>query len=188
MMPIVPEAVPAEAAAVFTTVFSASELDTLEKQAAQAREPGGTGGERDALRRSNVRWLNFEPANIWVYQRLASLVATANAKHFRFDLTGLGEAAQLARYEASNEGHYDWHQDFGTPISRKLSITVQLSDPSTYEGGDLQIFRVAGNEQSAPRERGTAIVFPAYQLHRVTPVTRGARHSLVAWVSGPAFR
>ena len=187
MMPIIPKAVPADVAATFTSVFEPGELDILENLATQAVDLGETGGEKDKLRRSRVTWLQFEPRNIPVYQRLADIVADANAKHFRFDLVGLGEAAQLARYESSDQGHYDWHQDFGTPVSRKLSITMQLTEPAKYEGGELEIFH-GGGSLVAPKVRGTVIIFPSYQLHRVRPVTKGIRHSLVAWVSGPAFR
>jgi len=190
MMPVIPKAIPPSAAAVFKDVFTAEELTTLESFALKAKEEGGTGAEKDKLRKSKIVWLDFVDKNIPVYQRLAALVADANAVNFRFDIVGLGEPIQLARYEATDQGHYDWHQDFGNTsgVSRKLSLTVQLTDGDKYEGGELQIFRVANDVLIAPRERGSVIVFPSYQLHRVTPVTKGVRHSLTAWVSGPAFR
>ncbi|MGB0178111.1 MAG: 2OG-Fe(II) oxygenase, partial [Owenweeksia sp.] len=83
----------------------------------------------------------------------------------------------------------DWHMDFGAgEIShRKLSMTVQLSDPADYEGGDLE-FMINQKVVTAPRTRGTVIVFPSFILHRVTPVTKGVRHSVVGWVSGTPFR
>jgi PKHD-type hydroxylase len=82
---------------------------------------------------------------------------------------------------------YGWHQDFGGGISRKLSMAVQLSDPSEYDGGALQVM-TSGEPQSIPKKRGMIAVFPSYILHQVTPVTRGSRQSLVAWVSGPPFK
>jgi PKHD-type hydroxylase len=79
--------------------------------------------------------------------------------------------------------------DFGAgEIShRKLSLTVQLSDPAHYEGGVLQ-FMLNQKIVDAPKERGTVIVFPSFMMHRVTPVERGVRRSLVGWVSGHPYR
>ena len=74
----------------------------------------------------------------------------------------------------------------GTINYRKLSITVQLSDPSDYEGGDLQ-FLITREPVTAKREKGNAIVFPSFMIHQVKPVTKGVRYSLVCWCSGPAF-
>jgi PKHD-type hydroxylase len=66
-------------------------------------------------------------------------------------------------------------------------MTIQLTDPDEYEGGDLQ-FMINQRVVTAPREKGTIIVFPSFILHRVTEITKGTRESIVAWVSGPAFR
>jgi PKHD-type hydroxylase len=66
-------------------------------------------------------------------------------------------------------------------------MAVQLTDPSEYEGGNLQVM-TSGQPQNVRKQRGIIAVFPSYVLHQVTPVTQGGRQSLVAWVSGPAFR
>ena len=86
-------------------------------------------------------------------------------------------------------GHYDWHMDTGPDqfSRRKISITVQLSDPSEYEGGDLQL-KINSGHQNTPKGFGTVVIFPSYLLHRVTPVTGGLRKSLVLWITGPAFK
>ena len=76
---------------------------------------------------------------------------------------------------------------FAVTKSRKLSLSLQLTDPSQYEGCDLQ-FQGGRRIETAPRTRGALIAFPSYVLHRVTPITRGVRKSLVCWVSGPEFR
>jgi PKHD-type hydroxylase len=68
---------------------------------------------------------------------------------------------------------------------RKLSLVCQLSDPSEYEGGELQIN--TGEIFTPEKQKGTVILFPSYLLHRVTPVTKGTRRSLVLWIEGPAF-
>ena len=111
-----------------------------------------------------------------------------NAEHFRLELAGFGEPFQLTNYDQSENGMYGWHQDFGTSISRKLSLAMQLSDPSDYEGGNFQIFTGGNEPQTLPKKRGYILVFPSYVVHQVTPVTQGSRQSLVAWASGPAFK
>jgi len=75
----------------------------------------------------------------------------------------------------------------GKYSKRKISITVQLSDPDEYEGGDFE-FLIGKEIIKLPRKKGCAIVFPSYFLHRVTPVTKGTRKSLVLWGSGQPFR
>jgi PKHD-type hydroxylase len=82
---------------------------------------------------------------------------------------------------------YGWHQDYGGEISRKLSLVLQLSDPSEYEGGNLQV-KTSSEPQTVKKQRGFIAAFPSYVLHQVTPVTKGNRQSLVAWVSGPQFK
>jgi PKHD-type hydroxylase len=72
-------------------------------------------------------------------------------------------------------------------VQRKLSISVQLSDPSQYDGCELQ-FQAGNAIETAPRERGSVIAFPAYVLHRITPCTRGTRKAIVAWTTGPKFK
>ena len=91
-------------------------------------------------------------------------------------------------YDSSDRGFYNWHTDFA-PIRplRKLSISIQLSRSEDYEGGDLEL--MYGIEpQKLDRTRGAFIVFPSFMLHRVTPVTRGTRWSLVAWILGARWR
>ena len=94
---------------------------------------------------------------------------------------------QLTTYLSENLGTYDWHQDYNADISRKLSIVVQLSNPSDYEGGELEIL-AHEPKISIQKKRGFITIFPSYTVHRVTPVTKGTRQSLVAWVSGPKFK
>jgi PKHD-type hydroxylase len=93
----------------------------------------------------------------------------------------------LTRY--SDGDFFNWHLDFGAGeiSARKLSMTIQLSDPDEYEGGDLQ-FMINEKIVTAPREKGTLIIFPSFMIHRVTPIIRGTRQSIVGWVSGPPFR
>jgi len=126
------------------------------------------------------------PRWIWLYEALHVLMQMFNARYYRFKLWGFHEVFQLLEYREG--GQFGWHIDVGPPLAapRKLSFTLQLSDPSDYDGGDLELW---GNERhTAPRERGTLIVFPSYTLHRVTPVTRGRRRALVGGAVGEPFR
>lgn len=142
------------------------------------------------IRRAELSWLDDIPQAAWVMDRMMRLVSQANREAFGFDLSEFAESAQVARYGAEREGHFDWHSDIGAgqlASKRKLTIVVQLSDPAEYEGGGLEL-RPDSNLRHAPRDRGTAILFPSFVLHRVTPVTAGTRWSLTLWSHGPAFR
>ena len=98
------------------------------------------------------------------------------------------ENIQFTEYDSAYDGYYDWHIDTGgkeLSSNRKLSMSVQLSDPSEYEGGELQVVK---ETNVLKKNRGSAFIFPSYLLHRVTPVTKGTRYSLVCWISGHPFR
>ena len=189
---LTPHALPIEPWVWWEGAFSEQELNWLQDQAKRAENDGKVGGgsgdfTTSNIRRSQVLWLNNSADTKWVFEKLADVASKMNAQHFRFDLTGFGEPLQLANYEQSEHGMYGWHQDYGVGVSRKLSMAVQLTDPSEYEGGNLQIM-TGSNPQNVRKQRGLIAIFPSYILHQVTPVTQGSRQSLVAWVSGPAFR
>jgi PKHD-type hydroxylase len=173
--------------------FTSEQLDWLQQRAREATESaqigGGKGGEVNAqVRRSELNWLYKDPECEWVFKRLAYVASSLNADYFGFELTGFGEAIQLTNYHEARQGTYVWHQDFGSSgVSRKLSMVLQLSDPSEYEGGELQLL-TKREPTSLPKKRGLITVFPAWTLHQVTPVIKGTRQTLVAWVSGPAFK
>lgn len=174
--------------------FSDQELDLLQGFANQANQQAQVGGMKSEeqlkqIRRSQVSWLNNTPDTKWVFEKLAHVASSLNSEFYRFDLTGFGEPLQLTNYDQSEHGMYGWHQDYGGKrnISRKLSLIVQLTDPNQYEGGNLQV--MTGMQPITVRkQRGLVVAFPSYVLHQVTPVTQGSRQSLVAWVSGPAFK
>lgn len=173
--------------------FSDQELTWLQEKAKNATENAKVGGSRNnnvnpQIRRSQISWLTNTPETQWVFDKFANVVTQLNAEHFRLELTGFGEPFQLTNYDQSENGMYGWHQDFGRGISRKLSLAMQLSNPSDYEGGNFQIFTGGNEPQTLPKKRGYILVFPSYVVHQVTPVTQGSRQSLVAWASGPAFK
>lgn len=144
---------------------------------------------RPEMNRSQARWLGPGPDTDWIYARITNVIALLNARHYQFEISGMDEPLYHITYPASELGHYDWHTDVSTDDqpTRKLSITFQMSDPSTYDGGSLEM-NADGTVEVCPRERGKLILFPSFQLHRVTPVTRGVRHALVAWIVGPPLR
>jgi PKHD-type hydroxylase len=129
------------------------------------------------------------PETRWIYDRMQRVTRALNDRVYQFDLSGFSENFQYTVYHGSEGGHYDWHIDQGSVLQtrRKLSISVQLSDPSAYEGCDLQFF-ASNKTENAPRERGVVIAFPSYVLHRVTACTKGTRKAIVAWTTGPKFR
>jgi PKHD-type hydroxylase len=174
--------------------FTEQELNWLQEQAQKADQRAQVGGNPEGenlakIRRSQISWLNKNQDNAWVFEKLAHIAASLNAQYYRFDLTGFGEPFQLTNYDQSEQGMYGWHVDYGGKIgpSRKLSLVLQLTDPSQYEGGNLQVL-TGGQPQTVRKQRGLVAAFPSYVLHQVTPVTSGSRQSLVAWISGPAFR
>jgi PKHD-type hydroxylase len=181
-----------EAYAWWEGAFTSQELDWLQEKAKNATESAGVGNNEvptvnTNIRRSNISWLSNTPDTLWVYERLANVAAILNSESFKFDLTGFGESLQLTHYDENDNGMYGWHQDYGSKVSRKLSMTVQLTDASEYEGGNLQIM-TTGIPSNVRKQRGLIAVFPSYILHQVEPVTKGSRQSLVAWISGVPFR
>ena len=170
-----------------------AECDRLIALARAAPErPAGLVGGRNApgLRRAGIVWLDDLPAAAFAMAKMIRLVAEVNRDHFRLDLTDFGESAQIARYGAAEQGHFGWHSDIGSghwAAQRKLTVVVQLSDATTYLGGALEV-QPDSAVTEAPRDRGTAALFPSFALHRVTPVTTGERWSLTLWAHGPNFR
>jgi PKHD-type hydroxylase len=120
----------------------------------------------------------------WVDELIMNTALIANDS-FGFNITGLIERPQLLRYPAASNG-YDWHLDIGNGdhSTRKISISILLNDD--YEGGELAFF-TSGVTDFKP-DAGVAIAFPSFLPHRVMPVTKGVRWSLVSWISGEPFR
>lgn len=145
------------------------------------------GGLDKEYRRSKLRWIPTQEPHLWLYAKLGAFTNNANAALWHFALKGMAEI-QFAEYQSSVQGHYDWHMDVGkdNPL-RKISVSVQLSGSEEYSGGDLQLM-TRREPATMSRDKGAVVVFPSYCLHRVTPVTRGVRRSLVAWVVGPPYR
>lgn len=154
-------------------------------------EDAQVGGEQHGrldhqVRNSKINWW-YE--NHWTCSVISYYIALANRKYWEYDLNIL-ESVQISVY--LENGHYGWHSDYGTSKNgkwtRKLSASVLVSDPSEYDGGDLEFIDYHGNIVQAPKEKGSVIVFDSRIPHRVAPVTRGRRVSLVTWMYGPKLK
>jgi len=152
-----------------------------------------TGNKIDtAFRKSELRWINpdAEPKIkdiIWYHAN------RANRDSFDVDLRYINDI-QFTKYVGDSEtpGKYDWHHDVDwqetKAFHRKLSLVIQLTDPDEYEGGDFEFDSTLPQLPPEAKLKGSVIVFPSFHVHRVTPVTKGVRHSLVTWVEGPHWR
>jgi predicted 2-oxoglutarate/Fe(II)-dependent dioxygenase YbiX len=151
------------------------------------------GGTKDAsrvarsIRSAAIYALDNDTENRWIYEKIANIVSFVNATHFDYEIMGITHALQLIEYESASDikGHYDWHVDVGTgdPTTRKISLVVQLTEPTNYQDCEL-IINNHGNEIVATKEQGSVHLFPSYMTHTVTPISKGVRHSLVIWIHG----
>ena len=156
-------------------------------------------------RKSDIVWMNDR----WIYKEIHPFIHEANAKagwNFEWDFS---ESCQFTKYGVGQ--YYGWHTDSWTKVYnkkddpntygkiRKLSVTISLNDPDEYDGGNLEFdFRNdidfdRNRKHKAKacteiRPRGSIIVFPSFVWHRVAPVTRGTRYSLVIWNLGKPFK
>jgi PKHD-type hydroxylase len=174
----------------FKDGFSEQELEWIDnlKELYPYEEASVVGGDEvKNVRKSKVKWIHVDDKSHWVYDKIQSFILEAN-QVWKFDLHSVVDSIQYTEYY-DDGGHYGWHMDIGPhPINhRKVSITIQLSSPEDYDGGELELWTGAGI-QNVEKHKGCAILFPSYMLHRITPVTRGVRKSLVLWVGGSTFR
>lgn len=138
-------------------------------------------------RKSEIAWLYPDDDMDWVYRRMTDIINSLNDRFFKFDLFGTIEGFQFTKYTAPG-GQYGRHIDsiHGRPV-RKLSFTLQLSEPDDYKGGDLCLY-LSEKPEVMKREQGYVALFPSYVLHEVKPVTQGTRYSLVSWITGKPFK
>jgi PKHD-type hydroxylase len=185
--------------------------DNFDSQLQDSRVGEGDYGTVDRDKR-NARnaWV---PTTHWIAGFVWHYVQRANRENFLYDLTNIdGESMQYTVYGAGE--YYGWHNDQGIsthykPVSsgnrghgqelfqdfvnqnceqvRKLSFSLLLSDPDTYEGGNLQLLAEDGKSYYAPRKKGTIILFDSRTQHRVQKVKSGVRKSLVGWCVGPRW-
>ena len=204
----------------YTKAFSDEECDkiiesglrqiemTQEESKAKVQTDDSKDGKVDIpIRDCQITWLD----DTWLYQRVENMIINANEE------AGWGwtihsmEKLQFVRYNLNE--HYSWHVDGSSDIFdvyadpnnlnyfgkiRKISVSVNLSDPNDYDGGELLFVDNTVKDGVSlddmiysPKEfkgKGSSVVFPSFAHHKVTPVTRGTRYSLVAWILGPPWK
>lgn len=150
---------------------------------------GPTNSVSKEIRQAKIKLMPCDDKTEWLYEKLMNFAIESNNIIWGFDLNSVIDSIQYSEYLDANNGYYDWHLDIGPyPINhRKISIIVQLSDPSEYEGGDIELWS-SGEFKIMPKNKGCTILFPSFLLHRVTPITKGVRSSLVLWVGGSAYK
>lgn len=186
-----------------------AEIGTIEKIKKEKGEVSKDEWEKaDKKRKSDIVWLNEQ----WIWNTIHYYIEEANKNagwNFDWDYS---ESSQFTKYKGTKKQHYGWHTDsWPEPYSmenenqnlkgkiRKLSCIVNLSEPEDYVGGNLQ-FDLRNNHDYEDNEnpniinadfikpRGSIIIFPSFVWHRVTPVTKGIRYSLVNWCVGWPWR
>ena len=162
--------------------------DTGLNQGLVGTDSNSSKGRKDKkIRDSKITWLFPNEKTSWLYIKLTYSVTSLNNQFFNFDINGFAEGLQFTYYKAPS-GHYGKHVDRSLNlVNRKISIVIQLSDESKYKGGELSLYEDS-KPYIFPKKKGTLCLFPSYVLHEVTPVTKGERYSLVAWITGPNFK
>ena len=166
------------------------------------------------IRKSKNTWI---PTTHWITGWLWHYVEMANRNNFLYDLSFIeSESMQYARYGVGE--YYHWHSDTSIPVQykpkiqisandsttddnylreraaiknelvRKISFSLQLSDPDDYEGGNIQFIDESNKNYIAPRQKGSLIIFDSRTKHRVCKVRSGVRKSIVGWVVGPRWK
>lgn len=148
----------------------------------------------DNIRKSKIRFLPTSDTELgYIVDVVWKSALEANHNYFNFHLSKL-DYMQYTEYDSSYSGEYKTHKDIfwlnNDPLyHRKLTFIIQLSDPSEYDGCDIEIDADHGSPNSADlKNQGTIIYFPSFVPHRVTPITKGTRRSLVGWIDGPKWR
>ena len=149
---------------------------------------GKPGGGVDTKKRTTtISWIPFKEMQP-MYDQINEFIQKANRNHFGFEDIQITEQAQFTEYPEG--GFYDWHMDTDVnmqhePPVRKISMTLLLSPENQFEGGDLELMAPG---KRVKLKQGHAIVFASFLHHRVAPVIRGVRQSLVMWFGGEPFK
>lgn len=188
----------------FNEYFSKEKCDLILELAKNYELRDGTIGTQsgftvvESSRRSKIRFILANDKDFqWLFDDIWYLANSCNTDHFNFDITKL-DFIQIAEYSHIDKGQYSSHIDAiwcnePYPFHRKLSCTIQLSYSDSYTGGDflfhdLQYADPNETHKQQMRLRGTAIFFPAFIAHSVSPVLTGNRYSITAWFEGPKWR
>ena len=166
--------------------------NTPEERAIEIDRDGNTIEENLNSRSSSVCWIN----DLQVYEVLMDAIESVNDGSWQYNISGI-EILQYTIYREDKRQHYSWHTD---PIyhkdltrpCRKVSCSVLLSDPEEFEGGEFEFMSIDLDGQTSSsfqpdffNKKGQGLFFPSQAYHRVKPVTKGVRRSLVCWFTGP---
>lgn len=172
--------------------FTKEECDRIIELGEMAEfEKGRIGDNKldEEVRDTDIVWLQPSDETHWIFERMAVLGSRINYDKFQMDLTRF-DGFQYSKYAV--DGHYGWHSDtiIAPPhpeLHRKISFSVMLTEPEEYEGGELLICHAGNIEKPASlkRSKGDVIAFYSHLSHKVAPVTKGERVSLVTWAMGP---
>jgi predicted 2-oxoglutarate/Fe(II)-dependent dioxygenase YbiX len=166
--------------------FSPDECDRIvELTEGESFMSGEMRNPLEGYRNCQISIIHSSSSSAWLATKLTAIMETAN-ETYGFEMGSSPPTLQFTRYGIG--GKIDWHTDFdfNLDVSRKISISVQLTPRQQYSGGGLEFFPTG--EMQLGRDQGTAIVFPSFFTHAVMPVTEGVRESLVVWFYGPNFR
>ena len=146
----------------------------------------------DKYRRSDIRWITPDNRDFgFLFADYWRFALAVNPQWFGFNINTL-PYLQFTEYDESYQGEYKSHQDVfwinSSANHRKLTCIVQLSDETTYEGGNLVLENLSEYPpEDKVKKQGTMLTFPSFLYHKLTPVTKGKRYSLVGWFEGPKF-
>ena len=138
-----------------------------------------------SIRDNKIAWFS---EGSWIENLLLSYVFKTNTiNDWNFNLNQ-AEQVQFTKYQ--KDEFYTWHRDSNieSDVQRKLSVTVQLSDYSDYEGGELILIDYFNRQCEIPKSKGAAVIFDARCPHKAFPVTKGERLVLVGWANGPKLK
>jgi len=182
--------------ALMTDIFNESELQSIiDNHLLQGVNEANVGIDNKPvadIRISRIRFHTANEDNMWIFDRLNKTIEYVNEQFYNFNLYGY-DSYQFTEYRSEEKGFYNWHMDtFLGGIdpnfkgTRKLSLSLLLNDD--FEGGN---FLINEGEEKMPikisLKKGTAVIFPSFMCHKVEPIIKGNRYSLVVWVNGPKF-
>jgi|TARA_B100000287_G_scaffold418671_1_gene455951 PKHD-type hydroxylase len=176
---------------VFTPLFSKEECDNIINigENLPISDASVTDNREidKKIRTSRVSWIPTNSDTNWIYNWIWNSVQNTNK--WKLDIRGFHDGLQYTVYDGTEKSFYDWHTDTGPGMNhRKISLSIQLSEPDEYSGGTIELERVGMLDSPDVLEKGHAIMFPSIMKHRVLPVTNGIRKSLVVWITGPHIR
>ena len=176
---------------IMKDVFSQDEIEKIlfMEKLLNFQKAAVGNGEVTSHRDSNIAWLQPDNHTSWVFDKIGNITSKANYDLFMLDVNHI-QSIQYTKYDSLMEQHYDWHVDEWSVYSnnqRKISGVVMLTNPEEYDGGEFEIIHNGNPEDSYKLKpfAGEVIFFASSMPHKVHPVTKGIRKSLVFWAEGP---